>query len=392
MANFDTTIPNGFLFGSSCFGLRSENQKKDDFSILFCEKPCTVSFVSTKNIFCGEPVKLAREKFSIEKKYRALAVNVGQANVGTGEKGRATAEKIVEKSAGKLGISADEIFSLSTGVIGQEIDSEKIFNGIEKKFPLLQNSAEKFAKGIMSTDTVPKTFGKRTKNFSIFGIAKGIGMLEPNMGTMLSMVVTDAKIEPNIQQKIWKKVVEKSYNCVSVDTDTSTSDMAFLFSSGERETDEKILEEFEKNLLEVCQNLAQQIAKDGEGATKLMEVKILNAESEKNAKIFAKSVVNSPLWKAAIFGADPNWGRILMALGKTEIPFSPEKISISLQDIFLFKEGEIQNFSEKQVSEKMQSSEKVSVVCDMQTGSESSTVWGCDLSYEYVKINAEYTT
>lgn len=390
--NTSEHLPKNFLFGSSCFSLRSGQSTKDDFSILEVLKPCRVSFVSTKNIFCGEPVKLARKKFSLQKKYRGLAVNVGQANVGTGEKGYQDAEKICSLVAEKFGCNESEIFSLSTGVIGKPIKMDNIKDGIKNNFPKREHSAEKFSEGILSTDLVPKTaWSALSSGEKIFGIAKGVGMLEPNMGTMLSVVVSDANIPADIQQEIWKRVVEKSYNCISVDSDMSTSDMGFLWCSADY-TKQTNLQEFEEKLLQVCQTLAQKIAQDGEGATKLLEIEVINADTEKNAKILAKSVVNSPLWKSAVFGNDPNWGRILAALGKTQIPFNPEKISVAVQNIDLFQDGEIQNFDEKSVSKKMSENKKVFVKINMNMGEKSCSVWGCDLSYEYVKINAEYRT
>jgi glutamate N-acetyltransferase / amino-acid N-acetyltransferase len=384
-------IPEGFLFGSSSFALRSSKSEKPDFSILFSETPCEVAFVATKNVFCGEPVKLAREIFAKQKKMHGVVVNVGSANVGTGKEGRKESEEILQLVSKKLNISPDALFPASTGVIGKRIPMEKVRQGIQKNFPKLEKNADLFAYGILTTDLVEKkTFVEIANGIRIFGVAKGSGMIAPNMATMLAFITTDADISGKMLQEIFERVIRKSFNRLSVDGDTSPSDMAFCFANGKKQIQD--FEEFENALFLVCKNLAKEIAIDGEGATKLLEVRIQNAKTEHDAEVIGRSVVNSSLWKCAVFGNDPNWGRVLAAMGYSGISFSPEKVSIRLMGEMLFLQGEIQDFSKETLSKKLSETKEVMLEIDMGNGRSSAIFWGCDFSYDYVRINAEYST
>ncbi|MEI7511315.1 MAG: bifunctional glutamate N-acetyltransferase/amino-acid acetyltransferase ArgJ [Candidatus Peregrinibacteria bacterium] len=393
-------LPAGFLWGASTFGLRSSASGKPDFSILFSEKPCTVAFVSTTNRFCGEPVKLCRKRFATGEKIRGVVVNVGIANVNTGEEGYQNAEEICALSAQKLGISPEELFGASTGVIGKPLPMDAIRTGIAEKFPSLSSDPKPFTEGILTTDLVAKTASKELSNgIKIFGTCKGSGMIEPNMATMLAFVVTDAAIEATELQKMWKRVVAKTFNAVSVDGDTSTSDMAFLFASGEKSLlgsplDKGELEgvEFESGLLEVCTSLAKQIAADGEGTTKMLETRVNGAKTEEDAKKIAKSVINSNLWKCALFGNDPNWGRILCAMGYAGAEFDPQKVSLTLCETPLMTHGKVENFDANALSQKISCCKEVVLEIFLYEGDAQFTAYGCDLSYKYVEINAEYHT
>ncbi len=386
-------LPKGFLFGSHIFGLRSSISTKPDFSVLFSENPCTVAFVSTTNIFCGEPVKLCKERFKTSKKMRGVIVNVGSANVGTGKEGKRNAEEVLTLSAKALGVDPQELFCASTGVIGKPLPMQKIREGIIKKFPKLSSDPSIFAEGILTTDLVPKMASRELLNgVKIFGTCKGSGMIEPNMATLLAFVITDAEMESAELQQIWKRVVSKTFNAISVDGDTSTSDMAFLFANGEKKISESEKEDFEKNLTEVCTSLAKQIAKDGEGATKLLEVNVFGTHTTEDAQKIAKSIVNSSLWKCALFGNDPNWGRILCAMGYAGVPFNPEKVSITLCKTPLLINGSIIKFDTAMLSKILSEQKEIILEIVLQEGDAEFTAYGCDLSYKYVEINAEYHT
>ena len=341
---------------------------------------------------------------------QAIIVNSGNANSCTGETGLENAKKMTEFAANELGLKKEEILVQSTGIIGVQLDMKKIETGISKICKeISKDGGNDAAAAIMTTDTFTKQICAEIeidgKTVIVAGMAKGSGMIHPNMATMLAFTVTDVNIEKSLLQKIFSEITDSTFNMISVDGDTSTNDMACVIANGASEN-KKIVDEnsegyskFKEALYFVNQELAKLIAKDGEGATKLIEVTVTGAKSKKDAQKVAKSVITSSLFKAAVFGEDPNWGRILCAVGYSEAELIVDKINIFLgNDINALQKGVqvakngmgIEFDNEKAV--KILKNEKVEILIELNDGEFSSTAWGCDLSYDYVKINAEYHT
>ena len=374
-------------------------------AIIYSEKPCKVAGTFTTNVVKAAPVKWDRQIVESKQKSQAVIVNSGIANACTGEEGMKYCEETA-KEAGKVhGIEEKGVLVGSTGVIGMQIPIDKIKAGITelakgKKADLA--SGTEAAKAIMTTDTKKKevavTFMAGDTEVTIGGMAKGSGMIHPNMCTMLSFVATDVNISKEMLQKALSEVVPDTYNMVSVDGDTSTNDTVLLLANGlagnpeitEENEDYKI---FKEALFEVNKTQAMHIAGDGEGATALFEVTIQGAESKEQAVTLAKSVITSSLTKAAIFGHDANWGRILCAMGYSGAQFDPEKVDLFFQSaagkIKIIENGVSTGYSEEEAT-KILSEEAVTAIADMKMGDASATAWGCDLTYDYIKINADY--
>ena len=378
-------LPIGFRAGSTKAGIKPSRNL--DLALLVSGTPCVWGFVGTTNKAAAPCVNRGRKVFASGKSIQAVIVNAGNANCATGQVGVESDQAMAELAAKKLGLEAGQVITASTGVIGQLLPIEKIEHGLPEI--QLEHEVDPFMEAIMTTDLVPKmvehVFSSGAK---IVGVCKGSGMIQPNMATMLAYLVSDAEIAQEEIRSHWKGINDRSFNQVSVDTDTSTNDMAVLMCNGAAGKVES--EEFWRGVENVCVELAKKLARDGEGATKLMVVKVTGAASDIDARKAALAVAESPLWKSAVYGNDPNWGRIMMALGKSGADFSTETVKISLQGNLLFDKS-VQLFDRDAVSRSM-IAEEVLIEADLGLGDGYGLAWGCDLTEEYVKINALYTT
>lgn len=383
--------PLGFRSCAKSVGIKDNTL---DFTVIASDVPAAAAAMFTKSRFCGPTILIGRERVA-NGRLQAFVINSKNANVATGEQGLANAYKITDVVAEELGIAAEDILPSSTGVIGRQMPIDRIINGIRGLRTEMQTGQlELAAQAIMTTDTHPKYRVCKIGNAVLVGMAKGSGMIEPNMATMLSYFVTDAHIEPLQLKQLLKEAVELSFNMVSVDTDTSTSDTVAIMANGQ--AGEVNIEDFRQALQGMAIDLAKEIARDGEGATKLLEVLVEDATSFAQAKRVAKSIVNSPLLKAAIFGGDPNWGRVAMAIGKCdeELDIVPDKVKIAFGDLTVY-EGPDHFVEDPAFLEQLTAylkGQEVVIRVSLGLGDARATVWGCDLSYEYVRINGEYTT
>ena len=379
--------PQGFKTAVANIGIRN---KADDFVCIHSEKPGHVAGVFTQSRFAGPSVEICRAhlKDGIGQSFIIISKN---ANVANGEPGMQDANKVVTMAAHQLGVDEDKVFIASTGVIGRRYPMPKIesfMQGLSERVAEADFAA--CARGIMTTDTVSKFASIEVGKASIVGIAKGVGMIEPNMATLLTFFMTDAQIPQEALSVIFKRVMDKTFNCLSIDSDTSTSDTAMIIANGCAGAVDLI--EFETGLTQIAEYLVKEIARDGEGATKLIEVTVDQASSERQAKLVAKAIVNSPLVKTAVHGADPNWGRVAMAVGKChqEKDIVPEKTTIRFCGFETFPEPLNEQGLQKLTSLLQQ--KEVTIHVSLGIGEHSATVWGCDLSKGYVEINAEYST
>ncbi|WP_160691371.1 bifunctional glutamate N-acetyltransferase/amino-acid acetyltransferase ArgJ [Clostridium sp. C2-6-12] len=395
------TAPNGFLASGIHCGLKKSNLKKD-LALIYSEVPAAAAGMYTKNKVKGAPIYITKEHLS-NKKAQAIIINSGNANTCNGDDGLNKAKKMTSLQAKALNLKTDDVLVASTGVIGVPLNIDAVKSGI----PLLTEKLSKDGSNdaslaIMTTDTFQKQlaveFYLGDKKVTIGSMAKGSGMIEPNMGTMLSFLTTDISIAPELLDEALKSSVTVTYNRVSVDGDTSTNDMILVLANGLAENPTIT----EKNddyytFVQVLTNLntimAKNIAKDGEGATKLLECQILGAKTEEDAVILGKSVINSSLVKTAMFGSDANWGRILCALGYAKIDFDPEKVDVSFESsagsIKVCEAGSSLSFDED-IAKKVLSENEIVIKVNLFLGDHDAYVWGCDLSYEYVKINGDY--
>lgn len=385
----NASLPSGFHSYVTNVGVKDSSK---DFTVVVADQPCAASGVFTLSRFSGPSVVISRRNIA-DLCAQAVVVVSKNANVATGDEGIRNAEEIASGVAQKLGISPSDVLIASTGVIGRQYPMDNIRAGIAalpSKLP--DNDAEDVARGIMTTDTVHKISSAVVAGSAarIVGVAKGVGMIEPNMATLIAMIFTDAAIASDQLDAIFRSVINRTMNCVSVDTDTSTSDTAIILASGA--AGEVELPAFENALFEVLLDLTKAIARDGEGAETLIEVIVDTAKDAEQAKTVAKSIVNSPLVKTAVHGADPNWGRVAMAIGKcsqyTDIDQEKVVIRFGSQEVY---PTQVNDAGLAQLSEYMRGSD-VTIHCSLNTGTASSTVWGCDLTDGYVRINADYTT
>ena len=360
-----------------------------DLALIVSGSPCAWAFAGTQNVAAAASVHRARRVYAEGSSLQALVINAGNANCVTGEQGVRVDARMAEIAAKELKLAPNQVLTASTGVIGVQLPIEKLEAGIPSARAALQLEVEPAATAIMTTDLVMKTSEAVLSNGArVVGICKGSGMIHPNMATMLAFVVTDAQIEQDDLRKAFPAIVARTFNAVTVDGDTSTNDMAVILANGAAgETD---LEEALRAIEAAMRDLARAIARDGEGATKLLTVTVNGASSEPEALQAAKTVAGSSLFKAAVYGNDPNWGRILAALGRSGVNFDPSKASVSVQGIPVFA-GKPLEFDRKAASQSMRADEVI-ITCDLGSGSGSGTAWGCDLTEGYVKINAEYTT
>lgn len=378
---------------------------RTDMAMIFSSVPCKAAGTFTTNVVKAAPVKWD-QKVVYEQPYaQAVICNSGIANACTGGEGYGYCKETADAAAKILNISPDSVLVASTGVIGMQVPIEKIKNGVNMMAPVLSgeiSAGTDAAKAIMTTDTVHKEVAVEIeiggKTVTIGGMCKGSGMIHPNMCTMLGFVTTDISISKELLMEALKEDVKDTYNMISVDGDTSTNDTVLLLANGMAGNEEiteknEDYETFKKALNYVNTTLSKKIAGDGEGATALFEVKVMGAATKEEAVILSKSVVTSSLTKAAIYGHDANWGRILCALGYSGVSFDPEKVDLYFESragkIKIIENGVSTGYSEEEAT-KILSEDEVTAIADMKMGDASATAWGCDLTYDYVKINADY--
>ncbi|MEX0929020.1 MAG: bifunctional glutamate N-acetyltransferase/amino-acid acetyltransferase ArgJ [Balneolales bacterium] len=392
----------GFKFWGAHTGVKS---KRRDLALIYSEKPASVASVYTRNLVVAESIKLCRERKN-PGIAQAIVVNSGNANACTGKQGKEGAIAVVKAAAKAMEVPEEYVLLASTGVIGRTFPTDKIVAGVRENTRKLTNqrvAASLISNAILTTDTFPKEhfleFKINGKNVSMGGIAKGSGMIHPNMGTMLAFIVSDVAIVPELLHKALKEVVDQTFNMITVDGDTSTNDMVSVLCNGEAgnaeiNTENAQYKKFKDALLKTCMSLARLIVADGEGSTKFIEYQVINAESIAGARKIIRTVSDSSLVKTAIFGRDPNWGRILAAAGRAGVDFDPDKADLYMgarNMIQLVKNGQPMEQNLTRLK-KMMRSTHIKIMLDIHTGDQSATGWGSDFSYEYVRINAEYTT
>ena len=397
------TAAKGFMAAGVEAGIKYQNRK--DMAMVYSKTPCRAAGVFTTNVVKAAPVLWDKEVVESEWEAQAIVVNSGIANACTGKLGYEYCRETAGAAADALEISPQSVLICSTGVIGMQLPMEKMTEGVRMLAKAIKPGEEAgtdAAKAIMTTDTRNKQVAVKVtiggKEVTIGGMCKGSGMIHPNMCTMLAFVTTDVNISKKLLQEALSADVQDTFNMVSVDGDTSTNDTQLVLANGQAENPE-ITEKgadydtFVEALHYVNETLAKKIAGDGEGATALFEVKVIHADNKEDAKTLAKSVITSSLTKAALFGHDANWGRILCALGYSGAKFDPEAIELYLESsagkILIFKDGMAADYSEEEATRILSCSE-VTALVDMKMGEAEATAWGCDLTYDYVKINADY--
>ncbi|MFC1994701.1 bifunctional glutamate N-acetyltransferase/amino-acid acetyltransferase ArgJ [Chloroflexota bacterium] len=394
--NGSITTPTGFLSGVTASGLKTKGGL--DLGILCSESPCVAAGVFTQNRMKAAPVVLSQRNLA-DGKARAIVVNAGCANACTGDQGLADAAEMVALAAGKLGIPAPEVLVVSTGVIGVPLLMNMVRAGIDN-IAMSPSGGHQLARAIMTTDTSPKEIGVSLeigrREVCVAGVAKGAGMIHPDMATLLSFLTTDAAVEPDFLKQALRRAVDVSFNMVSVDGDTSPNDSVLFLANGMAGNETLRIggegsEAFVGALEEVCVFLAKCIARDGEGATKFIEVTVEGALSLDDARRAARTVVSSPLVKSAVHGCDPNWGRVAAALGRSGADIAESRLGIYFGDLCLLKGGRPQPFQREQAANLLAQKEVLIRIC-LNLGGATATAWGCDLSEEYVTINSAYTT
>ena len=397
------TAAKGFEAAAAAAGIKY--QDRTDMALIYSEKPCKVAGTFTTNIVKAAPVKWDRNIVDSGRKSQAVIVNSGIANACTGEEGMSYCAETAKEAARVLGVDAESVLVGSTGVIGMQLPMERVKDGIHKlaeaKKPDLESGTQA-AQAIMTTDTKKKEVAVTVEigdvTVTIGGMAKGSGMIHPNMCTMLAYITTDARISRKALQAALSEDVEDTYNMISVDGDTSTNDTVLLLANGAA-GNKKIrygtweYETFKNALHYVNETLAKEMAGDGEGATALFEAKIIGADTKEQAKKLAKSIVCSNLTKAAIAGHDANWGRILCAMGYSGAQFDPEKVDLYFESeagkLKIIENGVALDYSEEKATEILSQS-KVTAIADIKEGDVEAAAWGCDLTHEYININADY--
>lgn len=388
--------PRGYKAGGIHSGLR---YRKKDFALLMSDKPASVAAVYTQSHFQAPPLKVTQESIAEQGKIQSVVINSAVANACTGEEGLANAYEMRNMIADRFQIPAAYVAVASTGVIGQQLPMEKIAHGCES-VEVTEDGSSDFQQAILTTDTCQKSACYQVQidgeTVSIGGAAKGSGMIHPNMATMLGFITTDATIESDALHRALSQSIERSFNQITVDGETSTNDMVLALANGEAEhgtltESHPDWESFQSTLQLVCEDLAKQIAKDGGGATKLIEVQVTGARSNEEARIIGKKVVGSSLVKTAVYGLDANWGRIVGAIGHSEAEVNPTECDIYIEDQLVFSNGTPCPFSEEQATEDLDN-EEVTISIHLYEGDGVGTAWGCDLTYDYVKINASYRT
>ncbi len=382
-----TTLPAGFSAHVANIGIKDTSP---DFLVIAADTSVPGAGVFTQSRFAGPSIGLSRRAVA-DGQLSAFVVISKNANVANGKAGMEDADEIVRKVAAVLGCTAHDVLIASTGVIGRRYPMEAIRDHLATvERPFTTVDAQTCAEAIMTTDTVAKVAHAYVGGASIVGIAKGVGMMEPDMATLITLFMTDARLSPGELRPMFKQVMDRTFNCLSVDTDTSTSDTAAIMASGVAGSVDR--NDFADALYDVALSLTRQIARDGEGATKLLTVTVNYARDPEQAKVVAKAILNSPLVKTAVHGADPNWGRVAMAIGKCQqyTDISPDRVVIRFGDQEVYPEtvdaeglGELSDYMR---------TDNVHIHVSLNTGNDQCTVYGCDLSAGYVSINADYTT
>jgi glutamate N-acetyltransferase/amino-acid N-acetyltransferase len=389
------TTPAGFEAGAASCGIKTSGL---DLCVIASETPCKVGGVFTTNKVKAAPLLLSQQRLA-RGSVQAIVVNSGNANSCTGERGHADALETTDWVAEKFGFDVEKVLVASTGVIGVHLPMDKIRAGLGS-INLIDDGGADAARAIMTTDVHPKMaavrYGQAGQTISIGGISKGAGMIHPNLATMLSFVATDAALSPGFAQNAIARAADDSFNLVSVDGDNSTNDSLILMANGGANNapiveGTQAADDFERALTAVCVELAKAIARDGEGATRLIEVRVSGALSASDAKLAARTVVSSSLVKAAVHGSDPNWGRIICAVGYSGAEVDQGRVDISVGNIPLMVDGEIEKFDPVDASAQLAGPD-VSIGVNLHLGEAEALAWGCDLSEEYVHINADYTT
>lgn len=396
------TSPKGFRAGGLHCGLKKTT--RNDLGAILCEVPAVAAAVYTTNVFQAAPLKVTRESVaSGGRRLRAVVVNSGNANACTGAQGEADAYAMRAAAAEAFGLGEDEVAVASTGVIGELLPMDRVHAGIAGLPAALAangEGAEQFCQAILTTDLVKKEVCVKLdvdgREVTIAGAAKGSGMIHPNMATMLAFVTTDAAIEPQALQGLLGQTTDVTFNMITVDGDTSTNDMLLAMASGlagnrELSTGHADWDAFATAFRHVCETLAKAIARDGEGATRLVEVTVRGAVTDNSARAIAKTIVGSSLVKSAVFGADANWGRIIAAVGRAGEPVNPETVDIKLGDIIVLEGSRPIPFDEEAALAYLKG-DSVAISVELHNGKGEATAWGCDLTYDYVRINAAYRT
>jgi len=390
----------GFTTAGIFCGIKTNKQK--DLALIFSEEPSVAAGLFTLNQVVSPTITWCQEILKSSKRFRAIVVNSGNANACTGPKGMEDCKSLASKLSQKLSVEPKEILIASTGIIGVPLPINKII----KALPVLSSKLSPIgwvssAEAIMTTDLTPKfkslSFYIGKDKITMGGIAKGSGMIHPNMATMLAFIATDAAIDKKTLTRALREANNKTFNRITVDGDTSTNDMAILLANGKAKNKSiragsSAYDKFVGRLTEICLYLAHQIVLDGEGATKFVTIRIQGAKAKTHVHRVAKSVATSSLVKTALFGQDPNWGRIIAAVGYAGVPFNPDKVQVSLNGSILFNNGLPANGALQSTLRKKMKSKNISIVIDLKSGIHSGEVYTCDLSYDYVRINAEYTT
>ncbi len=393
----------GFLAASAAAGIKYQNRQ--DMALLYSKSPCVSAGTFTTNLVKAAPVKWDKNQVASGASAHAVVINAGIANACTSTEGMEYCKETARAASRALNIPESSVLVASTGVIGMQLPMDKITAGIETMAPVLSDTKEagsNAARAIMTTDTKKKeaavTIILGGKTVTIGGMCKGSGMIHPNMCTMLSFVTTDAAISKELLQEALSEDVKDTYNMISVDGDTSTNDTVLLLANGQAGNPEiteknQDYQEFCRALNYINETLAKKMAGDGEGCTALFEVKVVGAESKKQAVILSKSIITSSLTKAAIFGHDANWGRILCAMGYSGAQFDPEQVDLYFESaagkLKIIENGVALPYSEEKATEIL-SQPEVTATADIKMGDASATAWGCDLTFDYVKINADY--
>jgi glutamate N-acetyltransferase/amino-acid N-acetyltransferase len=393
------TLAKGFRAAGVACGIKPSG--KEDLAIVAAETDASCAIVTTRNQITGAPIQWCRNILPRGYgKIRAMVINSGCSNVCTGKKGLADTESMARRTAGHLDCEPEKVLVASTGVIGQRLPMNKVRQGIDAAASRLGTRGDAdTVRAIMTTDTREKTAVVRARiadrEVTLGGMVKGAGMIAPCMATMIAVITTDAAVSPSVLSRALKRAIEPSFNAITIDSDTSTSDTVAILASGQAGNKSisggKELDKFNQALGELCQALAWSVVADGEGASKVVQVEVRGARSDAEAKLAAKSVADSPLFKTAIHGQDPNWGRIAMALGKSAAKVEAESLTIKIGPATIFSRGTGRKFDLQAVQGHLRQPE-IHVQCNLGLGKGAFTAWTCDLSREYIAINADYTT
>jgi len=398
----ESALPKGFRFAATACGLKKTGAL--DLALISSDVTASAAAVFTQNLVVAAPVVLSKKNLRESKgRMRAVVVNAGNANCATGGPGEVVAQRTNEEAARRMLLTPAELFVCSTGVIGVQLPVEKILRALPSLARNRRASARSFAElslAICTTDTRPKTasatFKMSGKRIHLVGCAKGAGMIHPNMATTLAFVVTDAAISASLLQRTLRDVVSRTFNCISVDGDTSTNDTLLVLANGAAGAQaiangSKAHRQFSTALEEVCGSLARQVVADGEGAQRVIEIEVRGAKTEAAARKIAETIATSPLVKTAFAGADPNWGRIFAAAGRAGVKLDPALVEITMAGIKVLRKGRPLDFNERAASNRLLA-EHVPIIVDLHAGKSRARYWTCDFTAEYVRVNASYRT